>query len=52
MILTEPPSIADGEITAKGSLNINKILMRRVVLLERLYDDTDAATILIRNTAK
>ncbi len=52
MVLSEPPSIADGEITAKGNLNNRKILTRRKVLLERLYDDTDPATILIGTAAK
>lgn len=47
LILAEPPSIADGEITAKGNLNFRKLLDRRADLLERLYDDADPATILI-----
>jgi feruloyl-CoA synthase len=46
IVLSEPPSIADGEITAKGNLNFRKILSRRVRLLERLYNDSDRATIL------
>lgn len=46
-LLSEPPSIADGEITAKGNLNFRKVLTRRAALLERLYDDADPATILI-----
>jgi feruloyl-CoA synthase len=45
MILAEPPSIADGEITAKGNLNFRKLLDRRARLLARLYDDADPATI-------
>lgn len=47
LILSELPSIADGEITAKGNLNFHKIQTRRADLLERLYDDQDAATILV-----
>ena len=47
MILSEPLSMADGEVTAKGSVNFNKLLKRRAALLERLYDDADDATILI-----
>ena len=39
--LSEPPSLPDGEITAKGNLNFRKILSRRAALLERLYDDGD-----------
>ena len=47
MLLSEPPSMADGEITAKGNLNFHKLLNRRSALLERLYDNDDPATILI-----
>ena len=47
LVLSQPASIADGEITAKGNLNFRKILSRRVALLERLYDDGDKATIRI-----
>ncbi|MCA0873237.1 feruloyl-CoA synthase [Seohaeicola saemankumensis] len=45
MVMAEPPSVGDGEITAKGSLNNRVILTRRADLLERLYDDADAATL-------
>ena len=48
VVLSEPPSIAEGEITAKGNLNFRKILQRRAALLSRLYDDADPATILIK----
>lgn len=41
-ILSEPPSMPDGEITAKGNLNFRKILSRRESLLERLYSDDTA----------
>ncbi|WP_028880417.1 feruloyl-CoA synthase [Terasakiella pusilla] len=41
IVLAEPPSLADGEITAKGNLNFRKILTRRKNLLERLYDNQD-----------
>lgn len=47
MILAEPPSIAEGEITAKGNINFRKLLTRRAALLERLYDDADPAVTLI-----
>ncbi len=43
IVLAEPPSMGDGEMTAKGNLNFRKILTRRAALLERLYDDADAA---------
>lgn len=45
LILAEPPSIADGEITAKGNLNFRKLLTRRAGLLDRLYSNTDSAVI-------
>ncbi|SMY06922.1 feruloyl-CoA synthase [Flavimaricola marinus] len=47
LVMAEPPQLTDGEITAKGNLNLRKIQTRRADLLERLYSDDDAATILI-----
>ena len=46
LILAEPLSMADGEVTAKGSINFKKLLARRADLLARLEDDADPATIL------
>ena len=43
IVMAEPPSLADGEITAKGSLNIRRILDRRAALVDRLFDGTDPA---------
>ncbi|WP_372604077.1 feruloyl-CoA synthase [Actibacterium sp.] len=43
MILAAPPSVSEGEITAKGSLNNRKILTLRKDLLERLYSEDDPA---------
>jgi feruloyl-CoA synthase len=45
LVLAEPPSIADAEITAKGNLNFRRVLERRADLLARLYDDNDRAVI-------
>ncbi|MFW2541959.1 feruloyl-CoA synthase [Primorskyibacter sp. 2E107] len=45
IVLAEPPSIGDGEATAKGNLNFRKILSRRAALYERLFDDNDPAVI-------
>ncbi len=45
LVAAEPPSLGDGEITSKGSLNIRKILKRRQALIEQLYQDTTAALI-------
>ena len=47
LVLAEPPSIADGEVTAKGNLNFAKIKALRAPLIDRLYDDADPATITI-----
>ena len=45
IILAEPPSLKDSEMTDKGSLNVRKIITRRADLLERLYDNEDPALI-------
>lgn len=45
IVLAEPSSLKDGEITDKGSLNVRKIITRRADLLERLYDNEDPALI-------
>ncbi|SLN26022.1 Carboxylic acid reductase [Aquimixticola soesokkakensis] len=45
LVLAEPPSLKDGEVTDKGSLNTRKIITRRAALLERLYDNDDPALI-------
>lgn len=45
IILAEPASLKDSEITDKGSLNPRKIMLRRAQLLERLYDNEDPALI-------
>ncbi|MCB1397765.1 MAG: feruloyl-CoA synthase [Rhodobacter sp.] len=47
MVLTELPSMADGEMTAKGNINFRKLLMQRAGLCDRLYDNADPATIVI-----
>lgn len=43
LVMSEPASIAEGEITAKGNLNFRQILTLRADLLKRLYDDADLA---------
>lgn len=45
IILAEPPSVKNHEITDKGSLNVRKIMTHRHDLLERLYDNDDPALI-------
>lgn len=46
LVLTEAPSLIDQEMTAKGNLNLRKVLTRRAELVERLYRDTpDAAVV-------
>lgn len=47
IVLSEPASMPEGEMTAKGNLNFLKVLSRRAALLERLYDDADPAVITI-----
>ncbi len=37
IVLSEPASLPDSEITAKGNLNFQKILTRRAKQLELLY---------------
>ena len=46
LVLAEPPDMGAGEFTAKGNINFARLLERRADLVERLYDDTDAASIL------
>ena len=48
LILSVPPSMADGEITAKGNLNFRKLLDRRAALLDRLYAPDDPAVIFVQ----
>jgi feruloyl-CoA synthase len=45
LILAEPPSMGEGEMTAKGNLNFRRILTRRAALVARLDDDADPAVI-------
>ena len=45
IVLSEPASMPEGEMTAKGNLNIRKVLARRERLLERLYTDDDPAVV-------
>lgn len=47
IVLSEPASMAEGEITAKGNLNFRKVLTLRKDLLDRLYDDADPAVVTI-----
>ncbi|ETA49796.2 feruloyl-CoA synthase [Ponticoccus alexandrii] len=42
LVLAEPPLLGDGEITAKGNLNVRKVLARRAGLFDRLYSDDPA----------
>lgn len=45
VILSDPPSMPEGEMTAKGNLNFARIISRRAALLDRLYDDDDLCVI-------
>ncbi|MGR3792563.1 feruloyl-CoA synthase [Vannielia sp. SX4] len=50
LVLSEPPSMGDGEMTAKGNLNFRKVLTRRAEMLERLYDNADPAVITLKDS--
>lgn len=45
LVLSEPPSMADGEATAKGNINFPRLLMRRASLVEELFDPQSARAI-------
>jgi feruloyl-CoA synthase len=45
MMLATPPSMSEGELTAKGSINSRKVLTLREELVERLYNDKDPAVV-------
>ncbi|WP_299027788.1 feruloyl-CoA synthase [uncultured Sulfitobacter sp.] len=45
IVLATPPSMPDGEMTAKGNLNFRKILTGRADMLTRLYNTPDPAVI-------
>ena len=45
LVLATPPSMSEGEVTAKGSINARKVLILRKELLKRLYDDNDPAVV-------
>lgn len=47
LVLSEPPDIGAGEVTAKGNLNFAKLLEHRAHLVDRLYDDNDPASIVL-----
>lgn len=46
IVMADPPSLRDHEVTAKGNLNVAKILERRSAMIERLYSGDDPAIIL------
>ncbi len=52
LVMAQPPSVKNAEITAKGSLNISAVLTCRAHLLERLYDDTDPAVLLFSSITR
>jgi len=47
IVLSEPASMPEGEMTAKGNLNFRKVLMRRATLLSRLYAADDACVVTV-----
>ncbi|GGX07774.1 feruloyl-CoA synthase [Pigmentiphaga litoralis] len=51
MVMMQPPSLASGEMTDKGSINQRMVLARRADLVERLYQDPSDAGV-VRPTAR
>lgn len=47
LVMADPPDMGAGEVTAKGNLNFARLLDRRAALVDRLYDDTDIASIVL-----
>ena len=47
LILSEPPDMAEGEITAKGNLNFNRFVQRRNSALTVLYKNSNPGVITI-----
>jgi feruloyl-CoA synthase len=47
LVLDEPPSSAEGEITDKRSLNARRVLERRAVEVERLYAEPPSADVIV-----
>ncbi|MEL6464663.1 MAG: AMP-binding protein [Pseudomonadota bacterium] len=47
LVLADLPDIGEGEVTAKGNINFAKLLERRAHLVDRLYEDTDPASIVL-----
>ena len=45
LVLDEPPSLDDGEITDKGYLNQRAILERRAARVEELYSGADGVIV-------
>jgi feruloyl-CoA synthase len=45
LVLAAPPSMSDGELTAKGSINSRKVLVLRQHLVQRLYNNSDDAVV-------
>lgn len=48
LVLARPPSMSDGELTAKGSINNRRVLAQRKSYVDRLYDDDDPAVMRLR----
>lgn len=46
LLLTEPPAMAHGEITDKGSINQRAVLTQRAALVEQLYADNPGPEVL------
>jgi feruloyl-CoA synthase len=49
LLMAEPPSLDQGEVTDKGSINLRLVLQLRAALVERLFDDALAADVIRAN---
>jgi feruloyl-CoA synthase len=46
LLMAEPPSLDKGEVTDKGSINLRRVLQQRAALVERLFDEAEAADVI------
>jgi feruloyl-CoA synthase len=51
LLMAEPPSIDDGEITDKGYINQRAVLARRAALVEALYAEPPGAPVIFADAA-
>ena len=52
LVLEQPPSIAAGEITDKGTINQRAVIHERQVMVERLYAARDRSVVMLDSPAR